>query len=51
MSAYLSAITSYFAIFVDNLKSGETFATMKDSPVDGEHFTIEGSLETSQRIT
>ncbi|CUM49207.1 uncharacterized protein AC631_01168 [Debaryomyces fabryi] len=33
LSAYLSAITSYFAIFVDNLKSGETFATMKDSPV------------------
>jgi len=33
LSAYLSAIASYFAIFVDNLKSGETFATMKDSPV------------------
>lgn len=33
LSAYLSAIASYFAIFVDNLRNGQTFATMKDSPV------------------
>ncbi|KAK6464155.1 disrupter of silencing SAS10 part of small subunit processosome something about silencing 10 [Scheffersomyces coipomensis] len=33
LSAYLAAITSYFGIFIENLKSGESFTTMKDSPV------------------
>ncbi|KAK6203464.1 disrupter of silencing SAS10 part of small subunit processosome something about silencing 10 [Scheffersomyces amazonensis] len=32
LSAYLASITSYFGIFIDNLKTGETF-TMKDNPV------------------
>lgn len=33
LSAYLGSITSYFAIFTDNLKSGETFTSMKDNAV------------------
>ncbi|EGW35100.1 uncharacterized protein SPAPADRAFT_48146 [Spathaspora passalidarum NRRL Y-27907] len=33
LSAYLGAITSYFAIFVDNLKTGDQFTSMKDEPI------------------
>ncbi|KAK6454869.1 disrupter of silencing SAS10 part of small subunit processosome something about silencing 10 [Scheffersomyces xylosifermentans] len=33
LAAYLAAITSYFAIFVDSLRSGEPFTTMKENPV------------------
>lgn len=33
LAAYLAAITSYFAIFVDNLKSGGAFTSMKENSV------------------
>ncbi|CCG23630.1 Sas10 U3-containing small subunit processome complex subunit [Candida orthopsilosis Co 90-125] len=33
LSGYLASITSYMAIFVDNLRSGEGFTSMKDHPV------------------
>lgn len=33
LSAYLAAVSSYFAIFVDNLRSGEPFTSMKDNPI------------------
>lgn len=33
LSGYLASITSYMAIFVDNLRSGQGFLSMKDHPV------------------
>lgn len=33
LSAYLASITSYFAIFTDNLRSGDSFTSMKDNTV------------------
>lgn len=33
LSAYLGAISSYFAIFVDNLNNEESFVSMKDNPI------------------
>ncbi|KAG7665407.1 SAS10 [[Candida] subhashii] len=33
LSAYLAAVSSYFAIFVDNLRSGEPFTSMKDNSI------------------
>ncbi|KAI5949242.1 SAS10 [Candida theae] len=33
LSGYLASITSYMAIFLDNLRSGEGFVSMKDHPV------------------
>ncbi|CAI5759465.1 unnamed protein product [Candida verbasci] len=33
LAGYLSSISSYFAIFVDNLKNNDSFITMKDNPV------------------
>lgn len=33
LSAYLSSIASYFALFADNLKTGENFLSMKENPV------------------
>ncbi|KAG5418991.1 SAS10 [Candida metapsilosis] len=33
LSGYLASITSYMAIFVDNLRNGEGFVSMKDHPV------------------
>lgn len=33
LSGYLASITSYMAIFVENLRSGEGFTSMKDHPV------------------
>jgi U3 small nucleolar RNA-associated protein 3 len=33
LSSYLGALSSYFALFVDNLKSNNSFTTMKDNEV------------------
>ncbi|EMG45876.1 SAS10 Something about silencing protein 10 [Candida maltosa Xu316] len=33
LSAYLGAISSYFAIFVDNLNNEESFVSMKENPI------------------
>ncbi|CAN3365722.1 something about silencing protein 10 [Diutina catenulata] len=33
LRGYLGAVSSYFALFVDNLQKGDQFTTMKDSPV------------------
>lgn len=33
LRAYLASVASYFALFTEKLRSGDTFATMKDEPV------------------
>ena len=47
LSAYLGAISSYFAIFVDNLNNEESFVSMKDNPIM-ETILSSRDLETSK---